>query len=201
MQSAERRRGRRDARARMAWHLVRCGRACRARGAMSLGRRGIKDSVRPNQGRLRARPLPSWQGSTGFEAATRSTATTAAELRSGRTPATAAGETPRGAGSRGTFARPSASATRRTTATLPSASGWRGPSTVERCGCRWSPAVAVQHRRSGDYWPERSRVLRGAPASNIARRAGAAELKFLHHLRQARLGTSNRKAAPESYAC
>jgi len=30
---------------------------------------------------------------------------------------------------------------------------------------------------------------------------GAADLKFLHHLPQSRPGTSNRKAALESYSC
>src|SRR5262249_43434339 len=45
----------------------------------------------------------------------------------------------------------------------------------------------------------------GRAAATLGPRSGsrpsAAALKFLHHPTQARLGTSNRKAALESYAC
>jgi hypothetical protein len=44
-------------------------------------------------------------------------------------------------------------------------------------------------------------VLIGSARSSLPEQARAADLKFLHWLQQAREGTSNRKAARESYIC
>jgi hypothetical protein len=41
----------------------------------------------------------------------------------------------------------------------------------------------------------------GVSTPKNRRPASAADLKFLHHLPQSRPGTSNRKAALESYIC
>src|SRR5712691_1872059 len=80
-----------------------------------------------------------------------------------------------------------------------------------RCGSRAGPAL-VGGAGLFMAWPPRAPdctchlVARPWPRQSLPEKmpsmvASAADLKFLHHLQQTRLGTSNRKAALESQSC